>query len=292
MSSAAAAYAQLLSLGLVWISIHCSGMCGPLLIGFDVAGAARGAPALRGGLGVLTYQAGRAVSYGVLGVFAGLVGKGLGAFFESAGAIFALFFGLTVLGTLAFRIWRDIGARQSSANIVPISEMRLGQREKTSKSEISNPSTSETSNSSISEISNPSSSEISRGLVARIVGGVPRMLHPLAGGDETRHLRIFALGAAMGLLPCMITLWTLGLAATTGSPIHGALLMLLLVAMTTPVLLGVTLLARVVPKRFGRALPGVLMGLSAAWLLMVGLAGLGVVDHLHLSVGAYTLMLW
>ena len=41
----------------------------------------------------------------------------------------------------------------------------------------------------------------------------------------------------------------LGLAATTGSPLHGAALMLLLVAMTTPTLLGVTLL----PRLFGLA---------------------------------------
>ncbi len=292
MSSTAAAYAQLLSLGLVWISIHCSGMCGPLLIGFDVAGAARGSSALRGGLGVLTYQAGRAVTYVVLGVLAGLFGKGLGTFFESAGAIFALVFGVAVFATLMLRIWPQRQAAKRSAKLIPLSDTRLGRRDNPSISETSNPSISETSNPSISETSNPSISETSKGLVARIVEAVPRTLHPLAGGDETRHLRIFALGAAMGFLPCMITLWTLGLAATTGSPLHGAVLMLLLVAMTTPVLLGVTLLARVVPKRFGRALPGVLMALSAAWLLMVGLAGLGVVDHLHLSVGAYTLMLW
>ena len=61
MSEAAtAAYAQLLSVGLLWISFHCAGMCGTLLIGFDVAGAARGASVPRGALSLLTYQLGRA----------------------------------------------------------------------------------------------------------------------------------------------------------------------------------------------------------------------------------------
>ncbi|HRE89162.1 MAG TPA: sulfite exporter TauE/SafE family protein, partial [Myxococcota bacterium] len=108
--TAPAAYAQLLSVGLLWISFHCAGMCGPLLIGFDVAGAARGVRALPGALGVLTYQAGRALTYLLLGALAGLVGRGLAAVFEPAGAIFALLFGLTVVGTL---IGREVRRRRA-----------------------------------------------------------------------------------------------------------------------------------------------------------------------------------
>jgi hypothetical protein len=273
LSEPATAYAQLLSVGLVWISLHCSGMCGPLLIGFDVAGAASGVGALRGALSVLIYQAGRAVTYLALGVLAGLLGKGLASTFEAAGAVFALGFGLAVLGSLLHRLWD----RQRPVRPGPT---RLERRADGSKIETHDAKSEQLENQG------------NRSLVVRIIAAIPRALHPLAGGDEGRGLRVFGLGLAMGLLPCMITYWTLGLAAMTGSPWHGALLMLLLVAMTTPVLLGVTLIPRVIPRRFSRVLPKVLMGLSGAWLFMVGLAGLGVVDHLHLGLGDYTIMLW
>lgn len=257
VSAAPAAYAQLLSVGLVWISFHCAGMCGPLLIGFDVAGAARGVRALPGALGVLTYQAGRALTYLLLGAFAGLVGRGLAAVFEPAGAIFALLFGLTVVTTLVIREVR----RRQSLRPQPV---KVG----------------------FSKLEPPKVS-----FVERLVSKLPRALHPLQGPDEGRHLRIFGLGAAMGLLPCMITYWALGLAATTGSPLHGALVMLLLVVMTTPVLLGVTLLPRLLPRR-AAWVPMALMALSAIWLVMIGLAGLGLIAHQHLSVGDYQIMLW
>lgn len=258
MSAASSAYAQLLSVGLVWISFHCAGMCGPLLIGFDVGGASRGAGVLRGAGGVFTYQAGRAMTYVVLGALAGLVGKGLTAVFEPAGAVFALVFGLSVAATLVWRARRSVS--QSSAAPARVGFSRLEGPPKKS-------------------------------LVERLVGRLPRALHPLAGPDEGRHLRIFGLGAAMGLLPCMITYWTLGLAAATGSPLHGAGLMLLLVAMTTPVLLGVTLLPRLLPRR-ATWLPSALMAVSATWLVLIGLAGLGAIAHQHVAVGGYTVMLW
>ena len=41
-------FAQLFSLGLVWVTFHCAGMCGPIVIGFDIAGATRGVSTLRG----------------------------------------------------------------------------------------------------------------------------------------------------------------------------------------------------------------------------------------------------
>jgi uncharacterized protein len=104
------------------------------------------------------------------------------------------------------------------------------------------------------------------------------------------------LGAMLGLLPCMITLWALGLAATTGSALHGAGVMVLLVVMTTPVLLGVTLLPRLLRRLVrGRAaslMPDILAGLSGLWLFLVGLAALGVIPHEHVQLGDYMLMLW
>jgi len=251
--AAASAYAQLLSVGLVWISIHCAGMCGPILIGFDVAGASRGHSIPRGALAILQYQAGRVVTYSVFGALAGLAGVGLDAVFGPAGAIFALLFGLTILVT-AF--WR----RRPKKAVKTTLERRS---EKT-------------------------------GWIERVTQALPRMLHPLAISQGPG--RPFLLGAVMGLLPCMITFWALGLAATTGSPLHGAGVMVLLVLMTTPMLLGVTLLPRIFKRLNAGKVQRVLLTVSGAWLTLVGLAGLDVVAHVHIPIALFgdhfVIMLW
>ncbi|MCB9729057.1 MAG: sulfite exporter TauE/SafE family protein [Deltaproteobacteria bacterium] len=234
----AAAWAQLTSLGLVWVSFHCAGMCGPLVVGFDVAGVARGSSPGRGAVSVLTYQAGRALTLMSLGALSGVLGAGLGAGFHRAGAFVALAMGAAVL---AGTVWRRRPPRT-----------RLERRRVP--------------------------------FWRRMADRVSRAVLPhLSGGRPVDHL---ALGLLMGLLPCMIPLWVLGLAATTGSPIQGALLMLTLVAMTTPMLLGVTLLPRAVrlSGRLARAMPRAVMGISGLWLAMVGLAGLELVDHVHLPL--------
>lgn len=250
----AAAWTQLTSLGLVWVSFHCAGMCGPLVVGFDVAGVSRGGGAGRGALSVLTYQAGRAMTLMTLGALSGLVGSGLGAGFHRAGAILALTMAAAILASQIIpRRWHR-----------PRPRLRLERR----------------------------AEPIWQRMASRVSTAV---LPHMSGGRALDHL---ALGLLMGLLPCMIPLWVLGLGATTGSPLHGALLMLTLVAMTTPVLLGVTLLPRVVrlSGRLSRALPRVLLGVSALWLTMVGLAGLELIDHLHLPVHlagrTFVVMLW
>ncbi|MGM0576083.1 MAG: sulfite exporter TauE/SafE family protein [Myxococcota bacterium] len=252
MDTVPAAYAQLLGLGLIWMSVHCSGMCGPILVGFDVAGTTRSVPAGRGALAVLTYQGGRALTYMFLGALAGWLGAGLRQTFHTAGSWGALAFAVIVLGGIAWRTLRPKRPRP----------LRI---ERTSEP-----------------------------LWERVARRMQDLLLPLARGNRPVHH--LALGAIMGFLPCMIPAWVLGLGATTGSPLHGALLMLLLVVMTTPMLLGVTLLPRIVTGRLGRIgrhLPTALLGLSGVWIGMVGLAGLGVVEHVHLSIGDdLLLMLW
>jgi sulfite exporter TauE/SafE len=246
----AAAWAQLTSLGLVWVSFHCAGMCGPLVVGFDVAGVSRGSSALRGATSVLTYQAGRALTLMTLGAISGLVGSGLGAGFHQVGAVLALLMSAAVIVSLFVR--RRPPALRIERRPEPIWQ-RMAQR-------------------------------VSHAILPHLSGGRP-----------LDHL---ALGLLMGLLPCMIPLWALGLGATTGSPVHGALLMLALVAMTTPMLLGVTLLPRVVrvSGRLAAAMPRVLMAISALWLGMVGLAGLELIDHVHIPVRvagrSLVVMLW
>lgn len=235
------AYAQLLGLGVLWISFHCAGMCGPLLIGMDVPGAARGQAPLRGALSVLTYQAGRALTYAWLGGLMGLLGAGFAHRFASAGALLALGLGLLMLVSA-------LGRLLPAARKAPLTQLGRPARQWTP---------------------------------ARLLGGL------LSRSDGP--LRELLLGAVMGLLPCMIAIWALGLAALTASPLHGAALMLLLVAMTTPVLLGVTLLPRLgggaLLRRLGARLPVLLLGISGVHLLLISGAALGLFPHAHLGVG-------
>src|SRR4051812_34520112 len=69
-----------LGLGLAWVSLHCAGMCGPLLLGFRFgAGAAPDAPRSprRAAAQLACYQAGRAVVYAAGGAAAGGASAGL-----------------------------------------------------------------------------------------------------------------------------------------------------------------------------------------------------------------------
>lgn len=57
-------------------SLHCLGMCGPILLAFHQA-VGRGAEGGRGGLQFFAYHAGRLWTYAVLGLLAGWAGLGL-----------------------------------------------------------------------------------------------------------------------------------------------------------------------------------------------------------------------
>ena len=244
------AYAQLLSVGLVWITFHCAGMCGPLVIGFDVAGVGRGLPAWRGALRILVYQLGRMTTLMTLGALSGLAGKGLAQAFAPAGAVMSLAFSAVVVAALVMKLVALHRAKHAPIRV----RTRLEGA--------------------------PPPRRWSFGALLR-----PLSLNGSVGGT-------WLLGALMGFLPCMIVVWALGLAATTASVFDGAAVMALLVAMTTPMLLGVTLLPRALPARALRWAPQVLMGISAVWLAAVGLAGLEVVPHVHMNVGELTIMLW
>jgi hypothetical protein len=62
-------------------SLHCTGMCGPIVLAGSLSGSSGGAPASRFRLllGHLAYNGGRALSYGALGLLAGLLGGALGS---------------------------------------------------------------------------------------------------------------------------------------------------------------------------------------------------------------------
>lgn len=253
MTALPSAYAQLLGLGVLWVSFHCSGMCGPLLIGMDLAGAARGWSPWRGALQVLSYQAGRALTYAWLGGLCGLLGAQLNAQFTRASALLAMACGLlTLVGVLR--------RRGQSAAPVPL------RRAAASSS------------------------------LAALLAQARRLLARLAG--QRSPLYGMALGSAMGFLPCMLMLWALGLAALTASPLQGALLMLLLVVMTTPVLLTVTLLPHLLRgRRRGPAfVAAFLPALSGLWLVLCGGAAVRLWPHVHTGLSVlgrpFTIMLF
>lgn len=249
-STVESAWLQLMSVGIVWISLHCVGMCGPLLSGLDVGGAARGARVPEGIGRVLLYQGGKAVTYATFGAFAGLMGASVRSILTQAGGLLALALGV---GVLAFAV--GVRSRHSMGELAPIAITRK-----------------------------PSSSSSLRAHFRDLTA----LIHRVA--FDPRPSRAFFLGALLGFLPCMIPLWVLSLSALSGSVVHGALLMIALVAMNTPVLLGVTLLPRALSQRLGRAervMPRVLLGVSGVWFLLVGLAGLRVIAHAHVGWTAF-----
>lgn len=256
------AYAQVLGLGLLWTSFHCAGMCGPLLCGMDVTGAGRGLGPGPGALRLLLYQAGRGLTYAWLGGLSGLLGAGLRRLLAPAGSVMALALGALLFGLVLRRL-------------LPAPPLRIGPRP-APPLDLRGPTPAL-----------PGLAGLATALARaarRVVGDLSRTPRPLG---------TVMLGAVMGFLPCMLPLWVLGLSALTGSVVHGAALMLLLVAMTTPVLLLVTLLPRLAPVARARdrripaaitaAAPSLLMGVSGVWLLLVGCAGLGLIGHAHLG---------
>ena len=127
-------------------------------------------------------------------------------------------------------------------------------------------------------------------------GRLTRLGAKVARGLGEKPLRRAGLmGVIMAFIPCMIPIWTLGLAAVSSSPLHGALLMLLLVAMTTPALLPFAVAPGFLPKMGGRAgfrLQTVALLFSGIWLSLIGLAANDIIPHAHTALGDYTVKWW
>ena len=136
-----------------------------------------------------------------------------------------------------------------------------------------------------------------RALWMRALDAVRLKLLPLTAGSEL--LPRVLLGAVLGFLPCMITLWALALAASTRSVVHGAGVMLLLVVMTSPLLVGLGAASRLLPRvppRVARIVQRVTLFISGTIMSLASLAELGVVAHQHLAFTlgnkTYMLMFW
>ncbi len=122
---------------------------------------------------------------------------------------------------------------------------------------------------------------------------------PLFSAHERSALQTLLLGVVMGFLPCMITLWVLGLAVSTASPVYGALLMLCLVLLTTPVITVCSLAPRLLPvsiRKKSAYLARIGLWVSGVWLLLIGLAGFEIIDHAHWMFEVrgeeYMIMFW
>jgi len=84
---------QLIGLGAVWVSVHCVGMCGPIVAGLNAAhgkSAEESGWVRAGTLNVLSYQLGRAVTYGLLGAAAGFLGESIDGLVSGVGNVVAL----------------------------------------------------------------------------------------------------------------------------------------------------------------------------------------------------------
>jgi sulfite exporter TauE/SafE len=96
-------------------------------------------------------------------------------------------------------------------------------------------------------------------------------------------LSSMATGLVMGLLPCVLMFWVLGIAASTASPLHGAGVMVLLVALTTPTLLAAGCAASIWRIRWSERFVGGVLIFSAVWMALVALAANGIIDHVQFS---------
>ena len=117
------------------------------------------------------------------------------------------------------------------------------------------------------------------------IGGYVGALIRTLRQSPLRHrlLGSFLTGLALGLLPCVLMFWTLGIAATTASPLHGAGVMLTLVAITTPTLLAAGCAVSLWKIRWSEQLVGVVLLVSAVWMLLVALAANEMIPHAELT---------
>lgn len=255
-----AALTQLLSVGVVWISFHCAGMCGPIVGGLLGGKATSPLAAVRG---LLLYQTGRALVLSLLGALAGAVGATFERALARGGSVLTL--GLAVIMLLSV-----VPARR--AGLVDLGRPRGVGRVR-----------------------------------AAIEAGFARFSERLAQVTALVDARVgrrpLVLGMVLAFLPCMIIAWGLSLAASTNSAWHGARVMALLIAMTTvPLFASVALVAFTRARaassswrRLAAAMRVVPVVASGVWLMLVGLAGLGVIQHAHLVVdlfGPRTIMFW
>jgi hypothetical protein len=248
-------YVQLLGVGVVWISLHCAGMCGPIVLGLDLGETASENPSLsprrkmaRSFAHITAYQLGRSVTYAAIGALVGLGGAALQIKFRQFSEATGLFIAVALISFGIIRL----------TNLKTFGQFFAGP-----------------------DIGKP----IARAAKwARSFSGIQQK---------------FLLGIVLGFLPCMITFWALGLAASTQSPLHGAVIMVVLVWMTSIVIYSFAVLPALLPKKLmplRDKLLTVFLILSGVWLGFVSMAANQWINHqsvsFTLSGQGFTIMFW
>ncbi len=102
--------AQVLGIGLVWTTLHCAGMCGPLVASLRLGqrGCVMSATTAAGDSAA--YQSGRAVTLALLGAAAGLIGQTALAVVQRGSLIMGFAIGI---GFLVYASWRLLAPRAS-----------------------------------------------------------------------------------------------------------------------------------------------------------------------------------
>lgn len=244
---------RLVSVGVVWMAVHCAGMCGPLLMGLDVAGASRGAGPLKGAARMLAYQGGRAVTYATLGGLAGLVGGGLAKVSSSLGAVLGV-----VLGVIALaRAVQLLVPRRAKLGLVGI-----GRRDPDLVTRLMT-----WARPALLPVL-ASTSPWRPALLGAVLGFLPCMIALWALGLAAMT------GSPLGGAAVMLSLVVM----TT------PLIVSLGVAMR--------FFSRL-PAAVRVRLPSVLLGVSGLWLVLISLAGADVIPHAHVALGhGYMIMLF
>ena len=232
---------QVLGLGVVWTSLHCSGMCGPLIAGLRFGVRGQALHPARAAVDLCAYQCGRAVVYAAMGACAGALGMVVSASLHRWTPIITLAVAVSFVVTALWRLRKAVS-----------------------------------------------------------VSGPPSRLAQWSGAIFSRWAehplrRAAALGMVLAFMPCLLLFWVLSLAAASGSPLDGAIVMVLLVLLTVPVLLAAAVLPAVVGRWRRFCAPWIgpsAMLVSAVWMTMIGLAGLDVIPHAHLRWGDYMIMFW
>jgi len=250
-------YVQLVGVGLIWISFHCAGMCGPIVLGLDLGDSlgyrqwdklTKIQKFSHSARHITAYQLGRSVTYAIIGALAGFAGAGLQDLFTEVAKITGLF---VAAALLAYGLLRLAGS-SGLDNL--------------------------TGSDKLGKLLGKAAKRTQR------VGGLPRK---------------FLLGVILGFLPCMITFWALSLAASTQSALHGAVLMVLLVWMTSFVIYGFGFAPALTAARFAPLrdrLLGLFLVLSACWLGLVSAAANEWIGHamvgFTLGGRGFAIMFW
>ncbi len=249
-------YAQVFGIGLLWVTVHCIGMCGPIMVSLTTAMGVSRAPTATGRIrravaGVLAYQSGRALVYMGLGAAAGAVGAVAEVWIQDVARIGGLVIAAVIVAAALFKL---------------VPGLTLPDR-------------------------------FSGDGAGRWTGwmlGLGRRFRP-----KSPFLSMALFGLILGFLPCVLMFWILGIAASTASVFHGAMIMLLLVAMTTPVLAlaacGSSLPGFMRHLRSERVI-GFAMLLSGLWLGLIAFAANGWIGHAHIPLEILgrelVIMLW